>query len=158
MKVQSQRMISRPRAEVFRVFTDLEAAPRRIEGIQSLEVLTEGPMTVGTRFRETRKMFGKEATEEMTVTEFRPNEGYVTTAESCGAKYRSEYTFKEAPEGTQVDFTFEGKPMTLIAKVMTPVMGLLLGRMMRRCLEADLNDLTRALEAGEIETGESAPE
>ncbi len=148
MHYQSERKIGRPRAEVFRAFTDLERVPTRVEGIERLEVLTEGPMQVGTRFRETRKMFGREATEEMTVTEFTELRGYVATAESCGARYRAEYTFDDAADGTKVSFTFEAKPVTFMAKVMTPITGPLARRMMKKCFEKDMDDLTAAIEGG----------
>lgn len=148
MRYESERTVPHPRADVFRAFTDLEKAPERISAIQELEVLTDGPMQLGTRFRETRKMFGKEATETMTVSEFTPQEGYATQAESCGSRYRAAYAFEELPDGTRVKFSFDATPVTFVSRMMTPVMGLLFGRMMKKCFEQDLDDLTAALERG----------
>ena len=43
-----------------------------IPDITALEMLSEGPFGEGTRWRETRVMFKKEAVEEMWVTGFPP--------------------------------------------------------------------------------------
>lgn len=39
-------------ARVFEVFTDLPRAAERIPAITKIEMLTEGPFRVGTRWRE----------------------------------------------------------------------------------------------------------
>ncbi|MGA1203068.1 MAG: SRPBCC family protein [Planctomycetota bacterium] len=150
MKFRTERVIASPRDEVFRVFTDLEGAPERIRGIDRMELLTEGPMEEGTRFRETRTMFGKEATEEMTVSEFEAGRGYVTLAESCGARYRAGWTFEDCEGGTKVIFDFESTPVTLMAKLTSPILGLFFGRMMKRCLTDDFDDLQKSLESPQI--------
>ena len=144
--ITCERVIAKPRTEVFAAFTDLESAPDRIQGIDSLEVLTDGPMQVGTEFRETRTMFGKEATETMTITDFEQDRGYSTFAESCGAQYRASYTFEDVDGGTLVRFTFDGKPVTFMGKIMSPVMGLVFGRMMKRLLAQDMDDMVAAIE------------
>lgn len=85
--VEITTTIAAPLARVFALFTDLEHAAQNIAAIQSLELLTPGPMRKGTRFRETRVMFGKQATEEMEVVDFVPGRSYSVAAESCGARY-----------------------------------------------------------------------
>ena len=67
MLVRTERFVTRPVEDVFAVFTDLHRAAERIRGIERLEVLTDGPVGKGTRFRETRIMFRREATEEHRV-------------------------------------------------------------------------------------------
>ena len=146
MQYRCERSVSRPRPEVFAAFTDLEAAPDRIEGIDKIELLTDGPMQIGTQFRETRTMFGKEAVETMTVTEFDRDEKYVTRAESCGSLYKATYRFEEISDGTRVEFSFDATPQSFFAKLATPVMGLLMGRMMKRMIAKDLDDLIAAIE------------
>src|SRR5437016_2004343 len=66
------KQIDAPLDTVFGLFTNLAEAPRRIKGIKNLEVLTPGPVGVGTRFKETRVMFGRDCTEEMQITAFEP--------------------------------------------------------------------------------------
>ena len=62
--VSVSTQIAAPVAEVFALFTDLKNAPGRVKGIKRIELLTNGPVGVGTRFRETRVMFKRDATEE----------------------------------------------------------------------------------------------
>ena len=52
-----------PLERVFEVYTQIDKAAERIPGITDLEVLSEGPFGEGTRWRETRVMFKKKATE-----------------------------------------------------------------------------------------------
>jgi len=51
--------------------TDLEGSAERLSGVNEAEILERPEFGLGTRWRETRTMFGKEATEEMVVTERR---------------------------------------------------------------------------------------
>ena len=131
---------------VFAAFTDLRNAPARVEGILSLEVLSDGPIGSGTRFRETRKMFGKEATEEMEITFFQPSSSYVVEAESHGAKYRTEFRFEPAAEMTKVTMEFNAQPVTFAAKLMAPLSKLMAKQLEKLCSQ-DLEDLKTYLEA-----------
>jgi hypothetical protein len=142
------RLINAPQARVFEVFADLRNAPGRVKGIKSLEVLTEGPIAKGTRFRETRTMFGKQATETMEITAFDPPRGYTVGAHSCGSRYTSVFTFKPEGQGTRVDMSFTVEPLSFFARLFSPL-GKLMAGTMRKLFEADLNDLQRAAEAGE---------
>ncbi len=142
--------IAAPCERVFALATDLAAAPERIAGIESVEMLSDGPFGVGTRWRESRKMMGKLATEEMWITACDPPRSYTAEAESCGCHYVSTLTFEPGGESTgqttQATFTFEGRPTTLLARLMTPLQGLMVGSL-RKMIAADLADLRRAAEA-----------
>src|SRR5690606_37390928 len=85
-KIEVSRSVNAPPATVFEMLTDLEGAPRRIPAIQKIEMLTPGPVGVGTRFRETRVMFGREASETMEFVAFEPGRSYTVTAFSCGTR------------------------------------------------------------------------
>lgn len=146
--MEISRRINAPRERVFEVFTDLSRAPDRIEAIKQLEILTDGPVGKGTRFRETRVMFGKEATETMEISDFRPSQSYTISANSCGSLV--EFTFDFAAEGsaTNVVMRMKSTPQTLMAKVLSPL-GIFFSGMMRKCMEADMSDLARAAESGD---------
>ncbi|MEL7485039.1 MAG: SRPBCC family protein, partial [Planctomycetota bacterium] len=58
--------------DVFAVASDIANAAERIGGIDSVEMLTEGPVGMGTKWRETRTMFGKQADETMWITAWEP--------------------------------------------------------------------------------------
>jgi uncharacterized membrane protein len=124
MVIEESIEIAAPRARVFEVFTDIPNAAEMLDGINSIEVLSdEGDFGEGFRWRETRTMFRKEATEEMWVTKFDAPASYTVEAESHGTHYRSVYAFEPADdnnESTWVDLTFEGRPVSTAAKLMSP--------------------------------------
>lgn len=131
---------------VFAIATDLPNIAETVSGIESVEVLTEGPVGVGTRWRETRKMYGKTATEEMRVTGFEPPRSFVAEAESHGAHYTTEFRFEPEGLGTRLTLVFGARPLTLAAKVFS-VVGVLMAGTVRKALEQDMEDVKRAAEA-----------
>ena len=135
--------IAAPPERVFALATDLHGAADRLSGIESIEVLTDGGFGVGTRWRETRKMMGKSATEEMWITACDPPRSYTAEAESCGCHYTSTLTFEPSGDETVVTFTFEGRPMTLLARLMAPL-GTLMAGGLKKMIAEDLADLGRA--------------
>jgi len=147
MKISTSETIQAPRERVFEVFSDIPRAQERIDGIAKLEVLSEVDRGPGLRWRETRVMFGKEATEEMEITGFEEPRSYVVEAESHGTHYTSCYTFNEADDDrTDVTVVFMGRPVTLLSKLMTP-MWLLFKGATERALKQDMTDLKRYLES-----------
>ena len=148
MKFSMSGKIESPREVVFDLFTDLEKMADHIDGIARLEKLTEGPVGVGTRFRETRVFFKKEATEEMEFTRFEPGRSYTVECESCGAHYKSTYRFTPDGEATNIEVEFMSRPLTLFAKIMAPIGNLMMGSMMKKCLRKDLDNLKAIAESG----------
>jgi hypothetical protein len=147
MHVEASETIERPRAEVFRAFCDLERGAQRMSAISKLELLTDGSFGVGTRWRETRTMFGKEATEEMEVTAVDEPASYDVLAESHGARYESRISFDElGPSSTRVTMTFGATPISRAAKVLTPLTGFVFRSAARKGLERDLADMKASLE------------
>ncbi|MEF9883321.1 SRPBCC family protein [Streptomyces sp. P9-A4] len=144
-----ERRVAASPGRVWESITDLPEMPRVLSGVEKVEVLTEGGFGVGTRWRETRRMLGKEATEEMTVTESEPPDRYVTVADSHGMRYVSELTL--TPDGTgatTLRMTFSATP----SAGRTPgVLGRLMARFgakaVARALAKDLSEIARAVES-----------
>ncbi len=133
--------------QVFDAISDLEHAADRITGIERVEVLTDGPMGVGTRWRETRVMFKKEHTEEMWVTEFDAPNGYRVNAESCGCLYDTAMTVTPDGEEIILEMSFTAKPRTFAAKLMMPLTKVMAGSM-RKMTQQDLEDIKNFVESG----------
>ena len=145
--VKVEHQVAAPPARTFAVFSDLQNAADRVTGIKQLEVLTGGPVGKGTRFKETRVMFGKEATETMEITDFQPGSSYTTEAASCGCRYKSTLDFLPAGKGTRVVFTMTSTPQTFVAKIMMAVMMPLMKSAMKKCMLADFVDLGAVAES-----------
>ncbi len=146
-KVTVERTIAAPPERVFAVSSDIPRWAEVVPAIQRIEMLTDGPVGVGTRFRETRLMFGREETETMEVLEFEAPRRYVLGAESHGSRYRTEFRFEPAGEGTRLVFDFTGVPLTVAAKVMGFLMKPMLKKMGELCA-ADLEALKAHVEGG----------
>ncbi len=149
--------INAPVQRIWSLFTDLEAMSQHIGGIKQVEILTPGPFAVGTRWRETRVMFGQQATEEMEVTECDEPRGYVAEAHSHGSYYVSKWTFEPTdtgstetassePSSTLVRMDFSATPESFMAKLMSPLAGVMMKSVVS-ALNADLEDLARVAEA-----------
>ncbi len=139
------KRIAAPPATVFAIVTDLDHIPAVIPDIKSIERLTPGPVGVGTRFRETRILFGREATETMEVVEFEPGARYATIANSCGNLYRAEHRFVPDGTGTLLELEFTATAQTFVARLMTPV-GWAMKGIMKKLISKDLDAVARAAE------------
>lgn len=139
--IELEEFIAAPIERVFAMFADFEHAAERVSGIESIEMLTDGPLCVGTSFKETRVMMGRKATETMTVAELDPPTRYVIEAWSCGCQCRTEFRFTPVNGGTSVKMTFTNTPVRFSAKVLFVLMKPILGVMMNACRKAVLNDM-----------------
>lgn len=146
MKVVAMVEINAPIDKVFEYFSDIQKVEDRIEGITKIEILSKEKSGAGLKWRETRKMFGKEATEVMWITAFSPPVSYSVDAESHGMKYHSTYTFNDVGGGTTVEMVFEGTPVSLGAKITAPIFGLIFKGATKKALQKDMHDLKRLLE------------
>lgn len=147
MRIAVEQEIGAPANATFAVIPDVNSWPVVISAIEKIEVLTPGPVGVGTRFRETRQMFGRSATEEMTIAEIEPPTRLVLTARNHGVEYTTVHMIAPTDSGCRVTVSFEGKPVEMLARVMAFLMRPLAGHL-KRALQQDLDDLKRALERG----------
>lgn len=147
MKITIESTINAPPERVFEVYSDIENAAERIDGITKLEILSAARSGLGLRWRETRVMMGKEATEEMEITAFDAPCSYQVEAESHGMHYTTVMSFTEQGDTTRVTWFFGGEPLTLATKVISLFSFLFVG-MTRKMMKGDIDDLKRFIEAG----------
>lgn len=146
MRMTFRSHIAAPRGEVFSAYTDLERMAERIPGIQGVEVLTDGPVGVGTRFKETRIMFKREATEEMAFTAYDAPNGFTLECDSCGARFVSVHRFTDKDGGTLVELDLSSKATSLGAKLFAPL-GFLFSGTMKKAIQKDLDDMKAHVES-----------
>ncbi|MFJ5709485.1 SRPBCC family protein [Streptomyces sp. NPDC093105] len=144
-----ERRVAASPGRVWESITDLPDLPRVLSGVQKVEVLTEGGFGVGTRWRETRRMLGKEATEEMTVTECEPPDRYVTVADSHGMHYVSELSLRpDGPDASVLRMTFSARPAGGRAPgLVTRLLARVGAKAVSKALAKDLDDIARAVES-----------
>jgi hypothetical protein len=139
--------VEAPPDTVFDVATDLAHAAEHVRGIEKIELLTPGPVGVGTTWRETRKMMGNLATETLEVKAFDRPRQYVVGCQSCGCYFESTFSFASRGSGTDVTLDVHTKALTLMAKIMSPIGNLMMGKTMRKLLDDDLEDVKRVAES-----------
>ena len=146
MLVTEKKIIKASIEEVWSLVTDIEKSKDRIECIIDIKILERPEVgVVGLKWEETRKMFGKESTETMWITEAIENDYYKTRAENCGCVYISTISLSKVNEGVELSMSFESIPQTFMAKLMTPMMFLMTGTI-KKAFKKDLIDIGTSLE------------
>ncbi|WP_338894468.1 SRPBCC family protein [Streptomyces sp. TG1A-60] len=142
-----ERRVAASQGRVWEALTDLGGMDRMLSGVTRVEVLTDGAFGVGTRWRETRRMFGKDATEEMWVTVSEPPERYVVKAESHGSRYVSQWLLRaDGPSATTILMTFSAEPTGAVAGLLAKALGAVGSRAVRKALAEDLDDIAAWVE------------
>jgi hypothetical protein len=132
---------------VFGVATNLELAGKWMPNFVRMEKLTPGAFGPGTKFRETRKMFGKTATELFEVVAVRPPlrlELFVDGTQGTSRRGRFDYVYEFEPDGDGTRVSLTGA----ISQV--PWYATLLGRLfvggVRKACAADLRAMKAYIE------------
>lgn len=126
--------------KVFRLSTDIDRFGEWMPGFVRVERLSEGPMKAGSKWRETRKMFGHEATEEFEVTAFEaPRSLGLFVDGSKGSTKRGEFRFRNLFQlstsgGTRVVMSGEVSKMGCVGSVF----GFFFSGMFRKIVAKDL--------------------
>lgn len=97
---------------VFAASTDLASRPQRVPSVTRCEPLTEGPFGLGTRYRETRRLLGRETAEDFTVVACEPGRRFVTACWAAECRVEVTYAVEAAPGGTELSVTLAVAPET----------------------------------------------
>ena len=137
------RQIEAPIGDVFNTVADISRFSEAIPHIVNVEFLGDQQTGVGTRFRETRLMHGKEVATELEVTEYVENNRVRIVADSHGTVWDTVFTVTEENGGTLLTMTMEARPYKLSAKLMNPM----IGGMIAKAVEADMDCVEKRCEA-----------
>ncbi len=141
--------------EVFEAASNIPECASYIDGIEAIETLKESPESPnnigvvgeGYTWRETRIMFGKTATEDMTIINWSPPNSYQVEARSCGCYYLSDFTFEHiGDQTTKMTMSFNGTPESFGAKIMMFVFSFMTKKM-AKLLAKDLHDIKVKVES-----------
>jgi uncharacterized membrane protein len=102
--LSNQIEIDRPVADVFRFIAHVENTPKWQPAVIESVQITEGPLRVGSQFREVATMMGRRVTTVCEVTEYVPERKLGWKATSTGPfSYATSYTFTPAGNRTRID-------------------------------------------------------
>ena len=130
--------------EVFSTVSDISNYTRAVPQLVRVEFLTEQKVGVGTRFRETRLMRGREATTELEVTEYVANERVRFVSDAGGTVWDTVFTVRPAGDGrgTRLDMVMDARPYRIMSRLIVPLMK----GVVARAVGADMDALKAYLE------------
>lgn len=132
--IHCSRTIDAELGRVFQVVSDVRNFRQAVPHIIRIEFTTERQAGIGTRFRETRVMHGREHTVELEVAEYVENETVRMIADAGGTRWDTHFTVSQVANGTKLDLRMDISPQTWIARVFNP----LIRGMVVRGVESDL--------------------
>lgn len=130
------RYIEAPSEDVFTTIADVRNFAKAVPDILKIEMLSDTTDGVGTRFRETRMMRGKEATTELEVTEYDENERIRFVADEGGTIWDSVFTVTPERGGTELELSMDARPHKLLARLITPLIKPMLTKAVAKDLDA----------------------
>ncbi len=144
--IEIHQDVAAPADVVWKPITDIEHCPQFISGIESVQVLTaDQEFGVGTRWRETRVMFGKSATEEMTVTAVEPGRSYDTEAHHGKVVYTSRMSVElNGEDACVLSMHFDAEASGMLNKTLGVVVGKIMEGSTRKLMQQDLVDIAEA--------------
>ncbi|RVU83716.1 SRPBCC family protein [Leucothrix sargassi] len=154
MNISVNIEIERPLETVWKAVCNIKKADKMISAITRLKILEEPDeegSLVGLKWRETRKVFGKESDETMWIIDYQELSSYTTRAENHGAIYTSTISVKEVGENTLLTMAFSGTSNSRWTRFVAAVMSIFVKRSMIKMLDKDLLEIKEYIEKkGEI--------
>jgi carbon monoxide dehydrogenase subunit G len=143
MEIMVSREVAASQGRIWEIVTDLDGSSAVLSAVERVERLDDRPgFAVGTRWRETRTMFGKQATEEMEVTEVDAPHRYTVIAASGSTTYTSTITVESLDsDRCQLSMTFAGRSNGVVGRLLAATLGRLFAGATRRALRRDLDDI-----------------
>ena len=134
--------------KVWQVISDVPGSAATLSGVESNQMVSEGPYGEGTRWKETRSMMGRRETVEMWVSQADPPRSTTVKALQGGADYTSRFTLEERGSGTDLTMTFGAEVLrpTVFSRLMLAVFGRMGLNMARKALAKDLAEIAAKAE------------
>ena len=140
-RMHMQIVIDAPLQRVWEVASDVQRQPEWMHEMKRVEMLTPGPVRVGSRGRATVRIFGISTTDDVVITRLEPPHAF-------GIRHEGAFT----GEGL-LEFGAEGDQRTVIRWMeylrppLFPMLGGLIQRpILRRIFQSDLRTLKEILE------------
>jgi carbon monoxide dehydrogenase subunit G len=148
-KTSLTQHVNAPAEKVWAVISDIPGSATTLSGIDSIQMLSDGPYGEGTRWKETRTMMGRSETVEMWVAQAEPPRSTTVKAVQGGADYTSRFTLAERDGGTDLTVTFgaEIRNPSRMGKLAMALFGKLGMRITSRALARDLADIAAKAES-----------
>lgn len=128
------KKINAPKELVFKTVADIQNFSKAVPDIINVEFLSDQKYGVGTKFRETRDMNGREVATELEVTELVENAHIRIVSDTMGTVWDSVFTVERKEDGTELTLIMDAKAYKLLPKIINPIMK----GFMKKALEKDM--------------------
>lgn len=143
-QISLKRTINAPIDKVFQTVADISQFSKAIPHIVKVEFLSEQKSGVGTRFKETRLMKGKEAATELEVAEYIENERVRIVSDTHGTIWDTLFTMTQIDKSVELVMVMEARAYKSLQKLMIP----LVMSMIRRAIADDMDAVKKFCENG----------
>lgn len=147
IRFEVKRTAKLPGEKVYKALLDLDAAKNWMQGFVGIHRLDDGPMKVGSQWKETRKMFGKEATEHFEVVELNePNKIVLRCDGTKGTTGKGEFvfTYRLTSLDDHTEITLDGEINGLTG--LTKLFGKMMAGSFKKACAKDLDALIHYLQ------------
>ncbi len=146
--VQCNRTIKAPIETVFATLAKIDEFSQAIPAIQKVEFLTDTHYGVGTRFRETRLVNGREAAATLEVTELVENKLLRIVSDEGGTVWDTIFRVQKSGEQVEMEMKMDARPYKFAARIITPMIFGMVSKFVRQdmdsvklyCESAELQD------------------
>mgnify|MGYP003110985116 CR=1 FL=1 len=148
-KTSLTQHVNAPADKVWAVISDIPGSAATLSGIDSIQMLSDGPYGEGTRWKETRTMMGRAETVEMWVSQADPPRSTTVKAVQGRADYTTRFALADRDGGTDLTLTFgaEIRNPSRMSKLAMALLGKLGMRITRRALAKDLAEIAARAES-----------
>jgi uncharacterized protein YndB with AHSA1/START domain len=135
-------MIDRPVRQVFTALVDSKNQPKWDTGLLEACITPDGPVGIGTRITEVRKLMGRTSKNTGEVIEFEPNVRITRKSVDMPMRVVGTVTFTATPRGTKINWRWDLQPRGFYALV-----GSMIANTMKKGSENSLRGLKDLLES-----------
>ncbi|MGO4886665.1 SRPBCC family protein [Anaerobacillus sp. MEB173] len=147
IRFEVNRTFQTSKQKAYAALLDLDSAKYWMRGLVGINRLDEGPLQVGSQWKETRKMFGKEASEHFEVVELHEPDKIVLRCDGTkGTTGKGEFLFTYiiTSTGNHSEITLHGEIKGLSG--LTKLFGKLMAGTFKKACAKDLDALKSYLE------------
>jgi uncharacterized protein YndB with AHSA1/START domain len=135
-------IINRPVGQVFTALVDSKNQPKWDTGLLEAWFTPDGPVGVGTRITEVRKLMGRTSENTGEVIEFEPNVRITRRSVDMPMTVLGTITFAATPGGTKINWRWDLQPKGFYVLV-----GSMIANTMKKGAENSLRSLKDLLES-----------
>ncbi|WP_024365621.1 SRPBCC family protein [Arthrobacter sp. TB 26] len=148
-KTSLTQHVNAPADKVWAVISDIPGSAATLSGIDSIQMLSDGPYGEDTRWKETRTMMWRAETVEMWVSQADPPRSTTVKAVQGRADYTTRFALADRDGGTYLTLTFgaEIRNPSRMSKLAMALLGKLGMRITRRALAKDLAEIAARAES-----------